>query len=204
MIITGIFLTNDLLLNWNEGFIGLILTALSITYFLVAKNNEDTIYNSFLFSGLITFSIGAGSVLLYLDLPIENVEKYFIVVLGLIYILFSFYNTIKIHRYLKDFLYLVGSMFIYISILFLTFENYSILWEIFAYIVIFCGFMSSSYIKSKIFLTVNILALVGYILYTTSEHFIYYIGWSFALFILAFIFIGIGYYSIKLFSLIKK
>jgi len=76
--------------------------------------------------------------------------------------------------------------------------NQNLFWEIIFPGLAFGGIFLSVYLKSRAVLIVSSLYIMGYILKITGEYFTQSIGWPFALVIVGFLLIALGYFTVYL------
>lgn len=126
----------------------------------------------------------------------EEIITYLTMMVGFVYMLLAhgFRNTWN--RQLSGVLYFFGSAGFYIAAFTQVFD--SKLWEVCFFVLALVGVVLSVKLRSKAVLVVSTLALVGHIIYITSEYFADSLGWPISLVILGFVIIGLGYGSVTL------
>jgi hypothetical protein len=115
---------------------------------------------------------------------------------GFVYMLLAYGFRNTWNKKLSGMLYFFGSAGFFIAAFTRVFD--SGLWEIFFFILALGGVAFSVRLKSKAVLTVSTLALVGHIIYITSEYFADSLGWPISLVLLGFVIIGLGYGSVAI------
>jgi hypothetical protein len=121
---------------------------------------------------------------------------YLTMALGISYILIgkSFLSTWN--QSLTRALYFLGSAGFYAAAFSQVFG--SPLWQLIYFLLLFGGLILSVELKSRSILITSTLFLIAHVSYITGKYFADSIGWPFALILLGFIFIGLGYMSLKI------
>lgn len=126
----------------------------------------------------------------------ETLWAYTTLVLGISYLLLTFNFKKNWNEPLTGLLYLFGSNFILWGGFFLIFKQ--VLWE-FGYVLVPLGMMYGAIkLQSKTIMFSSTVALIAYISYLTGEYFANSIGWPISLVFLGFVFIALGYWSVRL------
>ncbi|MDD5152486.1 MAG: hypothetical protein PHS95_00570 [Candidatus Pacebacteria bacterium] len=74
----------------------------------------------------------------------------------------------------------------------------SVPWQMVYFLLVIGGLYLSVYMKSRSILVVSTIFLIAHVSYITSEYFADSVGWPISLIVLGFIFIGLGYVSIRI------
>lgn len=178
--------------NFSIAFLSLVLFAVS---FLLVKRNHVFLMFSIAFATWLVYS----SVLLLLDtsgifLLLEgDIMAYVTLIMGVSYLLIG-YGLSKIRWYkLTPVLYFFGSLGVMVPTITL-----GGVWDaLFAGVVAGVLFLSV-YLKSRVFLLLGTLFLIGYIIKLTSEYFADTVGWPLALVVLGLVLIGVGYGAFRI------
>lgn len=155
---------------------------------------------------LTFFTIANGTAFVYMivsamvsDLSINNYTNlyaYLTMIVGICYLLLAHSFREGWNSRLTEVLNFIGSAGLFFSAFSRIYG--SLPWQLFFIILVIGGFMMSVYIRSRSILVVSTLSILAYVSYITSQYFADSIGWPISLVILGFLFIGLGYMSIRI------
>lgn len=155
---------------------------------------------------LTFFTIANGTAFIYLlfELLIDNIGAYnhgdlyayLTMVMGISYLLLAWSFKNNWNNKLIGLLQFVGTAGFLVAGFSQIIDNG--FWQLIYLLFLALGFFLSVYIKSRIVLAVNTIALIAYVSYITSEYFADSLGWPISLVILGFVFIGLGYGSVAI------
>ncbi len=154
---------------------------------------------------LTFFAIANGTAFLYLlveaivDGPIYrhyDLYAYLTMVIGASYLLLAHSFREGWNKGLIRALYFFGSVGFLGAAFSQVFD--SGIWQMLYFLVVIGGLFLAVYIRSGSILAISTIFLIMHISYITGKYFASSLGWPFSLIILGFVFIGLGYTSIKI------
>jgi len=203
------------------GFIGIQLAAL-YQYLSLLNTRDNSIWPATISFGLIfafylllnfnfknpkltLLTIINGTAFIYIlvqniittsNVVYNDINLYLTMIIGTCYLLLAHSFRNGWNSKLTEILNFFGAL----GILSSTFSKIydSLPWQLFFFILVIGGFALSVYVKSRGILVLSTLFLIAYVSYITSKYFADSIGWPISLVILGFIFIALGYVSIKI------
>lgn len=184
----------------DAGPFALGFVVLTAFYLLLMKAHKHAI--------LTFFAIMNATIAVYLAIPallfadnipysvMNDIYMYTTMVLGVSYILLAHAFRGSWNSLLTSILYFFGS-FGFLAAGFSRIED-SIIWQLLYLVFVLGGLALAAYVRSRGVLIVTTLALIGYVIFITSEYFADSLGWPVSLVLLGFAFIGLGYLSITI------
>ena len=178
----------------------LILLAAYLTSFYFFRKIIFTLF-SIIFGTILFFFIVqwlVGDNLTSAD--VTKIVEYSFLATGLVYMFLAYYFKTTSQNSLTGTLYGFGSLIFLASAMSLGgwSPNQNAFWELVYPLLVFGIIFLSVYLKSKSFLVMGTLFLIGYILKLTGEYFTSGLGWPLALVIAGLSIMGVGYYAVRL------
>lgn len=125
-----------------------------------------------------------------------DLYAYLTMVMGLAYLLLAYSFQGGWNQKLVGILYFLGSLGFLGAAFSRVFD--SVPWQMLYFLLVIGGLFLSAYVKNRGVLAVSTIFLIAHVSYFTSEYFADSLGWPISLIILGFIFIGLGYMSIRI------
>lgn len=126
----------------------------------------------------------------------QDVYVYVTMILGVSYILIANAFSSNWNKKLSSALYFFGIFGLLGAAFFHVLEANT--WQLFYFLIVAGCLWSAVYLKSRTVLAVSTLFLIAHISYITNKYFADSLGWPISLMILGFIFIGLGFISIRI------
>lgn len=126
----------------------------------------------------------------------DDLYAYLTMAVGISYLLLAYAFRKGWNRQLVEALYFFGSAGFLGAAFSRVFD--SVQWQVLYFFIILVGIFLSTYVKNRSMLVISNLFLIAHISYITSKYFADSLGWPISLVILGFVFIGLGYMSIKI------
>ncbi|MCP3681854.1 MAG: hypothetical protein GY861_04115 [bacterium] len=126
----------------------------------------------------------------------EDMYEYLTMAMGASYLLLAHSFRIGWNKILIGVLHVFGSAFILGAAFAQVFD--SVVWQILYFLLVLGGLFLSVYMRSRSVLAISTIFLIVHISYITGKYFADSLGWPISLVLLGFVFIGLGYVSIRI------
>jgi len=179
----------------TTGPVALTMGLVFVFYLALVLYHQRVVVNFF------AFASGTAFIYLLSDslMPAAGADyyAYLTMVLGLSYVLYGIAFTGGWNDRLLPVLYFFGPLGFY-GAAFSRVANTRVMEILFPFLAFGGLALSVLLLKSRVALVLSTLAVIGYIIYLTTEYFANSLGWPVALIFLGFIIIGLGYLSVNL------
>ncbi len=177
--------------------IAITFGVISLFYILINYVHKNFVLTLFTIANMTTFAYFTVAAILdgsyYSN---DTIYQYFFMIIGVSYLLLAHTFRSGWNTKIVGLLCFFGSIALFGAGFIRVMDSET--WHILYFVLIFCGFYLSIFIKSHAVLTMSTIFLIFHMSYITGEYFADSIGWPVSLVVLGLVFIGLGYISINI------